>query len=167
MAFVTKALTEEYDLSENGSMSIGTCELGGFQGGTLKIDSTTSTFSVRGQGGWVHSVPGKRKSAIEVTFVKDGTDAAQAGIRDLSVDAQYQTKGVEIVYRSENATVSAGTGYKGTFVLASYSEEQQASEGNVVVVCKANFEGYGALVKDNATSGGGTSGGGSSSGGGT
>ena len=52
MAFVTKAY-RKYDLSENGSMSIGTCRLFGFQGGTLKIDSTTSTFSVRGQGGWV------------------------------------------------------------------------------------------------------------------
>lgn len=155
MAFVTKTLTEEYDLSENGSMLIGTCELGGFQGGSLKIDASTSTFSVRGQGGWVHSVPGKRKSTIEVTYVKDGTDAAQVGIRDLSIDAQYQTKGIEIIYRSESATVSAGTGYKGTFVLASYSEEQQASEGNDVVTCKASFEGYGALVQDNAASGGG------------
>lgn len=162
MAFQTTTLSTTYDLSANGSLKVGGEELAGFQSGTITIEGSSVEFSVRGSGGWTQSAPGKRSAGCEVTFLKLGTNAAQVGIRELSVDPDYQNKGVEIVYRSESATVSAGTGYKGIFVLDKYTEEQDGGEGGPVK-CTASFKGYGALTKDNATSGGG-SGGGSGSG---
>lgn len=152
MAFNTTPLNSSYDLSSQGSMKIGGEELKGFKSGSLSIEGESVENYARGDGGWTASAPGKRSATVEVTFLKLATNACQVGIRTLILDSEYQKKGVEIVYRSESETTSAGTGFKGVFVLTSYSESQ--SEGGEAVECTANFAAYGPLVVDNASGSG-------------
>ena len=148
MAFQTVDLTTSYDLSSQGLCTIGTVELGGFTGGTLTIQGESVENYARGDGGWVVNAPGKRSGTLEVTFLKLSTDACQNGIRGLMLSADYQKKGVNIVFRSEKAETSAGTGFKGVFTLTSISEKQQ--EGGQAVECTAQFAAYGAIELDNA-----------------
>lgn len=157
MAFTTIDLSTRYDLSKNGTLTVGTCLLGGFKSGSLTIESDTNDNSTRDDQGWAAEAPSSRSASLEVTYNKLATDAAQVGIRGLILDNDYVTKGVQIVYRSENASTSAGTGFKGTFCLTNYSESQE--KGGEAVECTATFTGYGAIVADNAaqsTGGGGT-----------
>ena len=137
MAFTTVPLTSSYDLSSQGSCSIGTCDLKGFTGGTLTIQGESVENYARGDGGWTVAAPGKRSGTLEVTFLKLPTNDCQAGIRTLILDADYQNKGVEIVYRSNASSPSDGSGFKGTFVLTNYSEAQQT--GGEAIECTANF----------------------------
>lgn len=154
MAFTTVDLTTSYDLSSQGLCTIGTVELGGFTGGTLTIQGESVENYARGDGGWVVNAPGKRSGTLEVTYLKLSTDACQTGIRNLMLDADYQKKGVNIIFRSEKADPSAGTGFKGLFTLTSISEQQQ--EGGQAVECTAQFSAYGAIELDNAASGSGS-----------
>ena len=149
MAFTTTSLTSSYDLSSQGSMKIGTEELNGFKSGSFTIEGESVENYARGDGGWTKSAPGKRNATVEVTFLKLPTCACQTGIRDLMLNANYQALGVEIVYRSEKATTSAGTGFKGTFILTNYSESQ--TDGGDAVECTVNFESYGPVTVDNAS----------------
>lgn len=153
MAFTTTSLTSSYDLSSQGSCLIGTCELKGFTGGTLTIEGEAIENYARGDGGWVVGAPGKRSGSLEVTFLKLPTNDCQAGIRALILDANYQTKGVPIVYRSNASSPSDNSGFSGTFVLTNYSEQQQT--GGEAVECTANFAAYGALAVDSPASGSG------------
>lgn len=156
MSFTTVPLTTSYDLSSQGSLSIGTEELKGFKSGTLSIEGETVENSARGDGGWTVAAPGKRSATLETTFLKLPTDACQAGIRSLSLDPNYQSLGVPVVYRSNASSPSDGSGFKGTFVLTSYSETQ--TDGGDAVECSANFAGYGAIEVDNASGSGSGSG---------
>ena len=149
MSFSTVSLTGSYDLSSQGSLSIGGESLGGFKSGSVTIEAETVENYARGDGGWTSSAPGRRSASLSVTFLKLGTDACQVGIRALALDSDFQSKGVQVVYRSENASTSAGTGFKGTFVLTNYSESQ--TDGGEAVECSAEFQGYGALTVDNAS----------------
>ena len=157
MAFTTIDLSARYDLSKNGTLTVGTCLLGGFKSGSLTLEADTNDNSTRDDQGWTAEAPSSRSATLEVTYNKLATDEAQVGIRGLFLDPDYVTKGVQIVYRSENAQTSAGTGFKGTFCLTNYSESQE--KGGEAVECTATFTGYGAIVADNATQttgGGGT-----------
>lgn len=156
MAFSTVSLTTSYDLSSQGSMTIGGEELKGFKGGTLKIEGQAVENNARGDGGWTVSAPGKRSGSVEVTFLKLPTDGCQAGIRALMLDPDYQSKGVAIVYRSNASSPSDGSGFKGVFVLASYQET--STEGGDAVECSATFNAYGALTADNVSGSGSGSG---------
>lgn len=151
MAFTTTALTGgSYELSSAGSMLIGTEELGGFKSGTFTIEGESVENYARGDGGWTKAAPGKRSASVSVTFLKMQSNAAQAGIRGLMLDSDYQTKGVEIVYKTTSTT--AGTGFKGTFCLTNYSES--SSEGGEAVECSAEFAAFGQITIDNASSSG-------------
>lgn len=152
MAFTTTDLTTSYDLSSQGSCLIGTLELGGFTGGTVTIQGESIENYARGDGGWTVAAPGKRSGTLEVSFLKLPNDPCQAGIRSLMLDADYQSKGVPIEYRSNKSNPSDGSGFKGTFVLTNYSEQQQT--GGEAVECTANFAAYGALVADNGSASG-------------
>ena len=154
MAFTTTNLTTSYDLSSQGSCKIGTLELNGFTGGTFTIEGESIENYARGDGGWTVAAPGKRSGTLEVTFLKLPTDACQVGIRSLMLDADYQSKGVSIEYFSNKSNPSDGSGFKGTFVLTNYSEQQQT--GGEAVECTANFAAYGAITADNAASGSGS-----------
>lgn len=157
MAFTTIDLSARYDLSKNGTLTVGTCLLGGFKSGSLTLEADTNDNSTRDDQGWTAEAPSSRSATLEVTYNKLATDEAQVGIRGLFLDPDYVTKGVQIVYRSENAQTSAGTGFKGTFCLTNYSESQE--KGGEAVECTATFTGYGAIVADNAAQsegGGGT-----------
>ena len=156
MSFQTVPLTTSYDLSSQGSCKIGTLELKGFTGGTLTIQGESVENYARGDGGWTVAAPGKRSGTLEVTFLKLPTDECQQGIRGLILDANYQKLGVPIEYLSNESNPSDGSGFKGTFVLTSYSEQQQT--GGEADVCTANFAAYGALIADNASGSGSGSG---------
>lgn len=156
MAFTTTPLTTSYDLSSQGSCKIGTVELGGFTGGTLTVQGESIENYARGDGGWTVAAPGKRSGTLEVTFLKLPTDECQVGIRNLMLDANYQNLGVPVDYRSNKSNPSDGSGFKGTFVLTNYSEQQQT--GGEAVECTANFAAYGAMSADNASESGSGSG---------
>ena len=149
MAFTTTALTGgSYELSSAGSLTVGTCELGGFKSGTFTIEGESVENYARGDGGWTKAAPGKRSGSVSLTFLKLQSDAAQAGIRGLMLDSDYQTKGVEIVYKTTSST--AGPGFKGTFCLTNYSES--STEGGEAVECSAEFAAFGPITVDNASS---------------
>lgn len=146
MAFTLKDLTQNYDLSSQGTLTIGTELLGGFKSGSLSFSADTIDNATRDDQGWGKGAPGTRNATLEVTFNKLEADACQVGLRNYAVNADFQKKGVEIVYRSESKDTAPGTGFKGTFVMTAYSEQQ--SYDGTAVECSASFASWGALVAD-------------------
>ena len=149
MAFTLVDLTNTYDLSSAGSLTIGTVALGGFKNGTLRFAGDSIDNSTRDDQGWAAMTSGNRSATLEITFNKITSDECQVGIRSYMLNADYQSKGVEIIYRSEDASTSAGSGFKGTFVLTDYSETQE--KDGTAVECTATFSNFGAITADNAT----------------
>lgn len=151
MAFATTNLTSKYDLSRNGIMTIGTVELEGFKSASISFSADSVDNSTRDDGDWNVAMPGRRNASLSITCNKvvDGNDECQAGIRDLWLNENFGTKGVQIVYRSEDGSTSAGTGFKGTFILTGYSESQQYA-GEAVEI-SLEFQSYGTITADDAT----------------
>lgn len=157
-AFTLKDLTDNsYDLSCNGSLYIGTVKLGGFKSCTLSFSADTVDNATRDDQGWAKQAPGNRSGSLEVTCNKMETDPCQVGLRAYIISGEYQEKGVEIVYRSEDESTAPGTGFKGTFVLTNYSETQGMD--GTAVECSMTFAAYGEIVSDTTVSGSGGSGG--------
>lgn len=148
MAFTLSDLTSSYDISSEGTLFVGTEKLGGFKSGTLSFSADQVDNSTRDDQGWGKSAPGLRNATLEVTFNKLETDACQVGIRDYVINSAFETKGVQIVYRSESKTTAPGTGFKGTFVLTAYSEQQ--SYDGTAVECSATFASWGEITSDTA-----------------
>lgn len=145
MAFTTVPLTTSYDISSQGELSIGGCELGGFKSATLTIEGESVDNYARGDGGWSTAAPGKRSWSLDLTFLRLKSDACQVGLRALATGADYQSKGVAVAY-SDGATSG---GFSGTAVLSNYSEKQ--ADGGEAVECTVNLKGYGALTINPAT----------------
>lgn len=147
--FNLKDLTSSYDISSEGTLTIGGVKLGGFKSGTLTFTADQVDNSTRDDQGWGKAAPGARNATLEITFNKLKDDACQVGLRGYVVKADFQSKGVEIVYRSESNQTSEGTGFKGTFILTNYSEQQ--SYDGTAVECSATFASWGELKADNAS----------------
>lgn len=152
MAFTLQDLTDSYDLSCNGQMTIGGEKLGGFKSCTLTFSSDTVDNATRDDQGWAAQAPGNRSGSLEVTFNKLESDACQVGLRGYIVSGEYQKKGVQIVYRSESESTAPGTGFKGLFVLTNYSETQGMD--GTAVECSCTFAAYGAITSDTASTSG-------------
>lgn len=149
MSLVLTDLTSTYDLSCNGSLTIGGEELGGFKSGSLSFSADTVENSTRDDQGWKSNAPGNRSATLEVTFNKIANNACQIGLRKYVVDSDFLTSGVAIVYKSASA---AGGGFSGVFVLTAYSENQGMD--GTAVECSATFMNYGEITSDATTSSG-------------
>lgn len=152
MAFTLSDLTSSYDISSEGQLFIGGEKLGGFKSGSLSFSADQVDNSTRDDQGWAKSAPGNRSASLEVTFNKLETDACQVGLRGYLVNADFQSKGVAVVYRSESKGTSPGTGFSGIFVMTAYSENQGMD--GTAVECSATFQSWGPLTPDNSSSGG-------------
>ena len=131
MAFTLTDLTQSYDLSSQGTLTIGNCLLGGFKSGTLSFSADTIDNATRDDQGWGKGAPGTRNATLEVTFNKLESNECQVGLRNYAVNADFQKKGVAVIYRSESKETAPGTGFSGTFVMTAYSE-QQSFDGTAV-----------------------------------
>lgn len=149
MAFDLQDLTSSYDLSADGVCMIGTVKLGGFKSGTLTFAADTIDNSTRDDQGWGASTAGNRTATLEVTYNKISDDECQKGIRSYALASDFQTQGVQIVYRSESGNTSTGSGFKGIFVLTNLSETQD--KDGTAVEETATFASFGAITADNAT----------------
>lgn len=151
MAFTPTSLTTNYDLSRNGTLKIGGVELEGFKSGSISFSADTVDNTTRDDDDWQVSAPSRRNATLSITCNKvvDGSDECQAGIRGLWLSSTFGNKGVAVVYRSEATTTAPGTGFKGTFILTSYSESQQYA-GEAVEI-SMEFASYGAITSDTAT----------------
>lgn len=149
MAFALTDLTNSYELSSEGTLTIGGEKLGGFKSGSLSFSADTIDNTTRDDQGWAKPAPGNRSASLQVTWNKLETDPCQVGIRGYVIGADFQTKGVAVVYRSESKPTAPGDGFKGVFVLTNY-EESQGMDGTAVE-CSATLASWGPLVADNAT----------------
>lgn len=151
MAFTEVTLNTTYDLSRNGVMNIGSLDLEGFKSASISFSADSVDNSTRDDGDWNVSFPGRRNATLSITCNKvvDGSAECQKGIRDLWLKSTFGTKGVQIIYRSENGTSSAGTGFKGVFILTGYSESQQFA-GEAVEI-SLEFASFGTITADDAT----------------
>lgn len=149
MAFTEVTLNTSYDLSRNGVMNIGSLDLEGFKSASISFSADSVDNSTRDDGDWQVSFPGRRNASLSITCNKVVDAECQAGIRDLWLKSTFGTKGVTIIYRSENGSTSEGTGFKGVFILTGYSESQQYA-GEAVEI-SMEFASFGTIVADDAT----------------
>lgn len=152
MAFALTDLTNSYELSSEGTLSIGGEVLGGFKSGSLSFSADTIDNATRDDQGWTKPAPGNRSASLEVTWNKLETDACQVGLRSYIVNSDFQTKGVAVVYRSESKTTAPGDGFKGLFIMTNYSENQGMD--GTAVECSATFASWGPIVSDTSVSSG-------------
>lgn len=152
MAFALTDLTNSYELSSEGTLSIGGEVLGGFKSGSLSFSADTIDNSTRDDQGWTKPAPGNRSASLEVTWNKLETDACQVGLRSYIVNSDFQTKGVAVVYRSESKTTAPGDGFKGLFIMTNYSENQGMD--GTAVECSATFASWGPIVSDTSEASG-------------
>lgn len=152
MAFALTDLTNSYELSSEGTLSIGGEVLGGFKSGSLSFSADTIDNATRDDQGWTKPAPGNRSASLEVTWNKLETDACQVGLRSYIVDSDFQTKGVAVVYRSESKTTAPGDGFKGLFIMTNYSENQGMD--GTAVECSATFASWGPIVSDTSQASG-------------
>lgn len=151
MAFTLKDIGSTYELSGDGTLTIGTELLGGFKSGTLSFSAESTDNGTRDDKGWARSTPGKRSAQLQVTFNKMTSNACQAGIRSYVLHEEFHRKGVDVVYRTESNETAPGDGFSGTFVLSNYEESTQ-EEGSGAVECSATFDSWGPITPDNAVS---------------
>lgn len=156
MAFVTTPFSQTYDLSSQGTLTLGTCLLGGFKSGTLHLEGETVENYSRDDDGWTKPVPTRRSGTLSVTYLKLEDDECQVGLRAHSVSSNFLTDYIPVVYRSEKKETAPGTGFKGNFVMTSYQEEQ--TDGGDAVECSVEFALFGALESDVAAAGSSSSG---------
>lgn len=154
MAFALTDLTSSYELSSEGTLTIGGELLGGFKSGSLNFSADTIDNSTRDDQGWTKPAPGNRSASLEVTWNKLETDACQVGIRGYILNADFQTKGVAVVYRSESKSTAPGDGFSGVFILSNYGETQGMD--GTAVECTATFNSWGPIASDVSGSGTGT-----------
>ena len=162
MAFTTTPFTQSYDISSQGTLTIGSCLLGGFKEATLSIEGETVDNYSRDDSGWTCAVPSRRSGELQVTFLKLESDACQVGLRAWAVGDNFLTDYAEIVYRSESGSTAPGSGFKGNFILRNLEEKQ--TDGGDAVECTATFSLFGALTSDTASAAAAAQGGGSSGG---
>ena len=152
MAFALTDLTNSYELSSEGTLSIGGEVLGGFKSGSLSFSADTIDNATRDDQGWTKPAPGNRSASLEVTWNKLETDACQVGLRSYIVNSDFQTKGVAVVYRSESKATAPGDGFKGLFIMTNYSENQGMD--GTAVECSATFASWGPIVSDTSEASG-------------
>lgn len=143
MAFAPTTITNSYDLSRDGSLSIGGAVLEGFKSGSISFSGDSVDNSTRDDDGWGRNVPTKRSATLSVTCnkISGAGNGCQSGLRGLMIDDDWQTKGVDVVYTS---ATSGTSGFKGVFVMTSYSESQ-AADGEAVEI-SMEFQSFGAIT---------------------